>query len=301
MKEVVNPFPKLCEEYANRFDLASDNNDIQAIRNLLSETEKFLEKHTDAIYAPLYYCMGTSYGNLRTHGYSVESDETELSLEKKDVSLERELYCFRHCLELLDYPELLKQEFEPYIIGLELQLYTNYANALEDCGRKVAAMKFYRRVLEINPDFGMAEGNIGRALQHYSVLVHDAGHTAYLHHFAYNYLKSSLNKADVHETARKYFERCVDSYTDEIKDTFLENKLEIPEYSLGEEQEKAYRRWCLHHHLFLNPLNDLPHELSCFATDSLQLPDMMTSVEQIEPPRYFGMFNQLKKEYIYTR
>jgi len=296
--DFVNPFPKLCEEYAQRFDMVSDNSDIQATRELLSEAEEFLKKHTDAIYAPLYYCMGTSYGNLRTHGYSVESGEAELSLEKKDVSLERELYCFRHCLELLDEPGLLKEEFEPYIRGLKLQLYTNYANALEDCGRKAAAMKFYRNVLEINPEFGMAEGNIGRALQHYSALVHDSGHTAYLHHFAYNYLKSSLNREDVHVSARKYFERCVNSYTDEIKETFLENKLEISEYSLGGEAEEAYRRWCLHYHLFLNPLNDLPHELSCFATDSLQLPDMMTPVEQMEPPRYFGMFNQLKQEYI---
>lgn len=301
MKDFVNPFPKLCEEYANRFDVASDNNDVQAIRSLLSKSEDFLRKHPDAIYAPLYYCMGTSYGNLRTHGYSIESDETELSLEKKDASLERELYCFRHCLELLNDSELSKEEFKPYVIGLKLQLYTNYANAMEDCGRKSAAMKFYRKVLEIDPEFGMAEGNIGCALQHYSTLVHDSGHIAYLHHFAYNYLKSSLNNENVHEAARKYFERCVNLYTDEIRKTFLENKLQIPEYSLGGEEEEPYRRWCLHNHLFLNPLNDLPHELSCFATDSLQLPDMITPVEQIEPPRYFGMFNQLKQEYVYAR
>ena len=301
MKDFVNPFPKLCEDYANRFDIASDNNDIQTIRNLLSESEDFLRKHSDAIYAPLYYCMGTSYGNLRAHGYSIESDETELSLERKDASLERELYCFRHCLELLDDPVLLKEEFKPYIIGLKLQLYTNYANALEDCGRKAAAMKFYRKVLEINPEFGMAEGNMGRALQHYSALVHDSGHIAYLHHFAYDYLKSSLNKPDVHQIARKYFERCMNSYTDKIKETFLEKKLEISEYSLGGEEEAPYRKWCLHHHLFLNPLNDLPHEYSCFATDSLQLPDMITPIEQMEPPTYFAMFNQLKQEYIYAR
>ncbi len=186
MKDFVNPFPKLCEDYANRFDVASDNNDTQTIRELLFEAEDFLKKHTDAIYAPLFYCMGTSYGNLRTHGYSIESDKAELSLEKADVSLERELYCFRHCLELLDDPVLLKEEFKPYITGLKLQLYTNYANALEACGRKAAAMKFYRKVLEINPEFGMAEGNMGRALQHYSALVHDSGHIAYLHHFAYD-------------------------------------------------------------------------------------------------------------------
>lgn len=162
-------------------------------------------------------------------------------------------------------------------------------------------MKFYRKVLEMNPEFGMAEGNMGRALQHYSVLVHDSGHVAYLHHFAYNYLKSALNRSDVHVSAQRYFERCLNSYTDKIRETFLEKELNITEYSLGRKVEKAYRRWCLQHHLFLNPLNDLPQELSCFATDSLQLPDIVTPIEQMEPPRYYGMFNQLKQEYIYAR
>ncbi len=162
-------------------------------------------------------------------------------------------------------------------------------------------MKFYRKVLELNPEFGMAEGNIGRALQHYSALVHDSGHVVYLHHFAYNYLKSSLSRPDVHESAQRYFDRCLNSYTHEIREKFLEKELEITEYSLGEKAEEAYRKWCLQHHLFLNPLNDLPQELSCFATDSLHLPDMITSIEQIEPPIYFGMFNQLKQEYIYMQ
>ncbi len=64
--------------------------------------------------------------------------------------------------------------------------------------------------------------------------------------------------------------------------------------------EEIYRKWCLQHHLFLNPLNDLPQELSCFTTDSLQLPDMVTPIEQIGPPKYYGMFNQLKQEYVYS-
>ncbi len=301
MKNYVNPFPKLCDDYAHRFDRASDNNDVLKIRNLLKETENFLKNHTDAIYAPLYYCIGTSYGNLRVHGYSVKGDTAELSAEEKDSLLEQEIFYFRYCLELLADSTLLMEEYEPYITGLKLQLYTNYANTLEACGRKVAAMKFYRRVLEINSAFGMAEGNMGRALQHYSALVHDSGHANYLHHFAYNYLKSSLNKPDVHESAKRYFKWCMSLYTDEVKKNFLENKLQIPEYSLGENEEESYRKWCLHYHLFLNPLNDLPHELSCFATDSLQLPDLITPIEQIDPPKYFGMFNQLKQEYVYAR
>ena len=303
MRKITNPFPDVCAEYALQFDKASDDGDVELVRELLDEVEVFLKNHTDAVYAPLYYYLGTSYGNLRTHGYSISgaTEASILSSNEIDTSLEREVYYFRQCLELLDTVELLKEEFKPYITGLRLQVYTNYANTLEDCGRKAAAMKYYRSALSINPSFGMAEGNIGRALQHYSALIHDEGHADYLHHFAYEYLKSALNRADVHESAKIYFERCVNAYSSEIRESFLEKSLEIPEYSLGEPKEEMYRKWCLHHHLFLNPLNDLPQELSCFATDSLQLPDMVTSIKQVEPPKYFGMFNQLKQEYIYAR
>ncbi len=79
-----------------------------------------------------------------------------------DDSLEQGIYYFRHCLELLDVDELSKEEYKPYLVGLRLQVYTNYANALEACGRKAAAMKYYRNVLSIDPSFGIAEGNIGR-------------------------------------------------------------------------------------------------------------------------------------------
>lgn len=305
MREYIDPFPEICVRYAQQFDMASDNNDVGLIRNLIIEVEIFLKDHISVVYAPLFYCLGTSYGNLRTHGYSVvDTDTTEtaaLTSMNIDISLEQEIYYFRRCLSLLDTEELSKEEFKPYIEGLRIQVYTNYANALEACGRKVAAMKYYRSALSIDSEFGMAEGNIGRALQHYSALIHDEGHQDYLHHFAYSYLKSSLSRTDVHESAKRYFEGCINKYPAKIRKSFLEKPLDIQEYSLGEEKEAEYRKWCLHHHLFLNPLNDLPQELSCFATDSLHLPDMVTSVKQIEPPRYFGMFNQLKQEYIYAR
>lgn len=181
MRKFTNPFPEICAEYALQFDMASDNSDVKLVRKLLGEVEDFLKNHTDAVYAPLYYCIGTSYGNLRTHGYSIDgaTKASILSSDEIDASLEREIFYFRHCLELLDTYELSKEEFKPFIIGLRLQVYTNYANALENCGRKAAAMKYYRSVLNIDPSFGIAEGNIGRALQHYSALVHDLGQIIY--------------------------------------------------------------------------------------------------------------------------
>ena len=303
MNDFINPFDPICNDYANRFDNLSDNNDVQNVIRLLSEVEFFLSSHEDAIYAPLYYSLGTSYGNLRNFGYSFKSqnDNNEVSFEEIDSSLEKEIYYFRHCLDLLDDSKLDMKKYKPYVNGLKLNVYTNLANTLESCCRKSAAMKYYRKALDIQSSFGMAEGNMGRALQHYSILIHDKGHRDFLHYFAYRFLKSSLKRENVHYSARMYFEECIKIYSEDFIKSFLEKELTIKEYSLGDIDEKEYRKWCLHYHLFLNPLNDLPQEHSCFATDSLQLPNITTSIEQIEPPKYFGMFNQLKQEYIYAR
>lgn len=64
----------------------------------------------------------------------------------------------------------MNPEYKLYVTGLKLPLYTNYANVLSNCGRKIYAIQYYRKVLEIKPDFHMARGNIGVALLYYSTL-----------------------------------------------------------------------------------------------------------------------------------
>lgn len=60
-----------------------------------------------------------------------------------------------------------------------------------------------------------------------------------------------------------------------------------------------YREWAVENNLFLNTLNDLPVVELCFATDVLQLPDMIVSIDA--KPIFHGMFNQIKQEYVYAR
>ncbi len=55
-----------------------------------------------------------------------------------------------------------------------------------------------------------------------------------------------------------------------------------------------YREWAVENNLFLNTLNDLPVVELCFATDVLQLPDMIVSIDA--KPIFHGMFNQIKQE-----
>ena len=62
--------------------------------------------------------------------------------------------------------------------------------------------------------------------------------------------------------------------------------------------ERAYRRWCLEHILFLNPLNDV-EMASVAAHDIMSLPDFTTEINK--PPIVTGMFNALKQEFVSAR
>jgi hypothetical protein len=64
-------------------------------------------------------------------------------------------------------------------------------------------------------------------------------------------------------------------------------------------RERAYRKWCLAHRLFLNPLNDLG-AVSIAGRDPLTLPSLRTPVGA-EMPWVFGFFNQMKQEFVSAR
>lgn len=292
--ECKNPFAQEYKQYAFKFDEAFEKCDWNTTKKLIKECETLVDTNKeDYRYAPIYYSLGTSYSDLMDN----------LPEYANDSIREKILYCYRICLELLSEKELENQKYKPYINSLKMPLLTNYANILSNCGRKISAIRCYRQALEINSDFQMATGNIGVALLYYATLIHDNGQQLYLHHFAYDYLKSSIkgDSKTVHPNAKKYFQSVIDRYSVEYVKDFLEKPLNIQEYSLGNSREKRYRKWCLTNHLFLNPLNDLPLQHSCFAADTLHLPDILTSISQKDIPIYFGMFNQIKQEYIYAR
>ena len=157
-----------------------------ASKLLIKECEDLIKLHPDDYkYAPIYYSLGTSYSNLMRHIPEYAEDSVQ----------EKVVYYFRGCFELLSNKELENPHYKPYVTGLMLPLLTNYANIMERCGRKISAIRYYRKALEIKPDFNMATGNIGIALLHYSMIVHDPAHRDYLNHFAYRYLKLALSSS----------------------------------------------------------------------------------------------------------
>jgi hypothetical protein len=289
----IDPFSPECNIFATQFDRAYENRDWNLTQSLITKCENFICTHTTPIYAPIFYSLGTAYGDLMNF----------LPEFNNENILEKMLFYYRKSISLLSATELQQVEFKPYINGIKLPLLTNYGNALEHCGRKITAFKCYLNAIDINPDFLMAQGNTGIALLHYSMLVHDPNQRDYLNHFAYRFLQAARNDTSgmVHSDAKTYFDNAIKNYHKDYINGFLKKPLEIPVYDLGNAEETSYRKWCLHNHIFLNPLNDLPLEHSCFAADTLQLPSICISSKQKEIPIYFGIFNQIKQEYIYAR
>lgn len=159
------------------------------------------------------------------------------------------------------------EKYRPYVLGLKQVLYTNYANLLDRCGRKIAAIEQYKKALSINRDFGMANGNLGRAYQHYGMLEYDDGHKNLFHYFAYHHLNQALqsNDPNTYPEAKDGFKATIDQYHPEYIEKVLKHNLKLPQYSYEDPEELNYRNWCLSHGLFLNTLNDLPITELSFA------------------------------------
>ena len=287
-KKYINPFHEESAQYARLFDEATQNKNANELRKLIDEVLEKIETLDIASQSHLYYSIGTVYGDLA----QIERNEDE-------ESIRRQLFFFRKSIDCLYSDELSKEEYEPYTAGLKLNLHTNLGNTLDRCGRKISAIKQYQRALTVHADFGMASGNLGTAYFYYASLVSEAGERDHLHRYALSFLQEACKSTDpgIYEEARNSFKGIINAYDAEYK-TFLERPIELSQTQY-EDDEFAYRTWCVENGLFLNVLNDLPIQNLCFAEDSLQLPPMVAKLD--DKPIYHGMFNQFKQEYIFAR
>lgn len=295
-----NSFSPLCDTCANEMDRLTILQDYNALASYVLQQEEQCTKYNDLKYAPIFFYIGTGNSTLAHHYHcSTSSDEQEFSVNYR----KKALFYFRKAILLL---ESSGDNYE-----ILLPIYTNYANDLDSCGRVIEALRIYRKALTIKNSFGMAIANYGRALGFYADIVNDPGHCRELHCHAYQSIKKALEIKDVnmHAEAIAFFEKQIEDYEKHLDKKILSNPIIYPEYDLGAYDEKGYRSWCLHNHLFLNPLNDLMVLEAAFAHDPLTITQYTEHVHRDEvseksngnPPKWFAMLNQLKEEFIYAR
>lgn len=184
------------------------------------------------------------------------------------------------------------------------QIRTNLGSKLSVAGRTIEAIEVWDGVLAEEPRFAKAAGARGQAFANYVRGLDDTGHIITLLVEAHASLTRSVASGSLHE---QDMEQVVAYFQSEIEriegyiDVDAARAASAHEFSLGDTQEEvAYREWCLHKRLFLNPLNDIGTP-TVAAADVIVLPGMSETSPSAMPPPVIGFFNQMKQEFVSAR
>jgi hypothetical protein len=190
------------------------------------------------------------------------------------------------------------------------QILTNHANLLNTVGRSIDAITVWDAALAIVPGFAMARGNRGYGLKGYAGMLVDNRERAIVALHAHQALRSSMFEDAFHDSvdprgALAFFADQAAELAGAVNINVVSAMQNLDHGDEGRSKlERAYRRWCREHRLYLSPLNDLGPHLAA-ATDSLMLPGPTEGLNDRAdghlPPPIVGFFSQMKQEYASAR
>lgn len=285
-------------------DRALDEKDIDTLKRISEDCLNLIESndYNNLEKAILAYHSATSWGNYITifhKGYLSYSnaDNNEADFEFCLMLFRNSLQYFKKFYEDSNGLDKANDEDRYYYLHYINRTLTNYANDLHQCGRFIKSINQLKFGVEKN--FSMAVGNMACKLITYAMFDYDNGHCEILCNEAYHLLLKAIDDTTLQEHAAEYFRLEIERLENVISVEFLKNKYQPKEFSLGDTlEEQNYRKWCLKNTLFLNTLNDI-YSCSLVANDCLHLPTMITDINV--GPKYHGLFNQLKQEYVSAR
>ena len=177
-------------------------------------------------------------------------------------------------------------------------------------GRTIDAIAMWDAALKIIPSFALARGNRGCGLGDYARRVFDDYERVILALHAFDGLRSSMEEDAFFDSgdpqgAVTYFAGQATELAGAVNIDAVRGIQNLDHGNAGRSKtERAYRRWCLEHRLFLCPLNDLGPHLAA-ATDDLMLPPLIEGLSDRPyghlPPPIVGFFSQMKQEYASAR
>jgi hypothetical protein len=230
----------------------------------------------------------------RANAIAGERYGTEWQWEQ--ATLAREIFYLRRAVS--------HQDFNTVTDTVRCICLNNLGNRLRVAGRLIEALDCWRRVLEVQPNFGMALCNRARTLADYAEALDDIGKRGLFFWVAHKEASAALASTAVYthqrdertREAAKKLKEWIEFVIDVEGMTSL-NPLTWTDTSTTEE-ERTYRRWCLINCLYLNPSNDLgPHTVA--NTDSMSLAAHVVPIDA--PHRFESFFDQLKQEYVSAR
>lgn len=279
------------DEIAASIDAASDSGDMVTAMESLDKLDHISDQATSEIeHAQIYFYKANCHSAICRINGSHQSWNWECP------ELEKEIYCLRAARSCIAGVGIAEDRSD-----LRFRISTNLANALNHVGRFAEAISLWDEVLAAFPNYPMSLANRGHALYWYGFYLYDTGHQGIFFNESYHQTKLALSLG-------------VESHAVEGVANWIKHLLRLGDWenfnfqpkgeSLGRsKRERAYRAWCIDHRLFLNPLNDLWHA-DIVANDVLTFPSVIVKLEdshQSSPPEVYGIYNQLKQEYVSAR
>jgi LA2681-like HEPN len=214
------------------------------------------------------------------------------------ATLAREIFHLRRAVSNKDFsrmPEVFR-----------CQCLNNLGNRLKVAGRAIEALDYWRRTLEIQPNFGMSLCNRAIVLVNYGLALEDEEDKALFLWRAHKEASAAIAQTaiytDIHDEATR-------RKTKELKD-WIESALDIKgiaatgvdplaaQDASATAEERDYHHWCLVNCLYLNALNDLGRYTVAMADST----GLATHVVPVDAPHIFAsFFDQMKQEYASAR
>lgn len=281
-------------------DKAFDDNDVEILKSISDDCLQLIntDEFTNLEKAILAYHGATSYSNyIRIKDKGLMK---YFGINTNEADYEFCIYLYRKSLEYFgrfDFDNEKEEVIKLYYINYKMMTYTNYANILCETGRLIVSIDALK--IGVENDFPMAIANLASKIKVYADYEYDNGHKYVLYKNSYKLLVRALETKNLHNSARVFFEH---------EKEWIENHIEIDDFNdmddyntfqLGDSFEEAeYRTWCKDNVLFLNTLNDI-FNYSIVAHDIIHLPSIVTKIDS--STKFFGLFNQLKQEYVSSR
>ena len=189
------------QQIAMQFDKATYEQNADDLKALIEKIEQDVENYDICNRVQLYYSLATAVSDL----WSIENPDKQ----KDNDTIQKTLYYYRKAIESFEDEAFQEYRNDGATISLMASTFINYGNALESCGRIIAAIEQYYFAINIYPRHPMAQGNLGVALLHYSqylsstkTYVRDC-----MNYYAVTLLDSAIKSKDknIYKEAREFF------------------------------------------------------------------------------------------------
>ena len=286
---VVREISQHFDEVLLKKTMSNDEKNKQT-QELILKSERMAQAEYDNLNKmQIHFNIATGYMNA--YSFSGASQYEMLT---------RAVFHFRTAIEYYESETENKNEEKKKIADhIAMKSHVNLGNIMRTVGRYIFAIDSYNNALLIDNGFAMASLNLSHALLDYSQLQIKKYEQQYYHHAAYHYYQQTI-KCRINLEEPSYIDglaRRMRLFHPEYIDGFLTQELKLPAFNVIAQEEIDYRMHLQLCNLFLDGCGEILRE-PCFAVDSIVLPEGVLAGEKSE---FYGLFNQIKAEYIHGR